>query len=97
MAADTFSSFLVSLPTLVDICTLPPLLLSVWLRRTWVGLRMFRLHVTYLDNIGQVIIWTFQMFRFFMLMNLPDVLVYIRLIEKSSSIRAAQVCNIWYK
>ena len=37
------------------------------------------------------------MFRFFMLMNLPDVLVYIRLIEKSSSIRAAQVCNIWNK
>ena len=94
MAADTFSSFLVSLPTLVDICTLPPLLLSVWLRRTWVGLRMFRLHVTYLDNIGQVSV---DMFRFFMLMNLPDVLVYIRLIEKSSSIRAAQVCNIWYK
>ena len=95
MAADTFSSFLVSLPTLVDICTLPPLLLSVWLRRTWVGLRMFRLHA--LTLVNYIIGYLNCKFRFFMLMNLPDVLVYIRLIEKSSSIRAAQVCGIWKK
>ena len=41
-AADTFFSWLLSLPTIIDILTLPPLFLSVWLKRTWIGCRYFR-------------------------------------------------------
>ena len=70
MAADSFITFLFTIPTIVDIITLPSLFLSVWFKRTWVGLRFF---------------------RFFMLVQLTDMLVYIRLLSKSSQIRVAQV------
>ena len=70
MAAETFITFLFSIPSLVDIITLPSLFLSVWIQRTWVG---------------------FRYFRFFMFVQLPDILVYVRLLEKSSAIRVAQV------
>ena len=70
MAAETFITFLFSIPTIVDIITLPSLFLSVWIQRTWVG---------------------FRYFRFFMFVQLPDILVYVRLLEKSSAIRVAQV------
>ena len=70
MAAETFITFLFSIPSLVDIITLPALFLSVWIQRTWVG---------------------FRYFRFFMFVQLPDILVYVRLLEKSSAIRVAQV------
>ena len=72
VAADTFNSWLFSLPTMVDTITLPPLYLSVWLKRTWIGLRCI---------------------RFCMLLHLPDVLVYVRLLQKSSSIRLAQLAT----
>ena len=70
MAADSFYHFLFSLPTIVDIITLPSLFTAVWLQRTWIGVRCF---------------------RFGMLVMVPDILVFIRLIEKSSHIRVAQV------
>ena len=70
MAAETFITFLFSIPSIVDIITLPALFLSVWIQRTWVG---------------------FRYFRFFMFVQLPDILVYVRLLEKSSAIRVAQV------
>ena len=41
-ASETFFSWLLSLPTIIDILTLPPLFLSVWLKRTWIGCRYFR-------------------------------------------------------
>ena len=41
-AAETFSSWLMSLPTIIDILTLPALFMSVWLKRTWIGCRYFR-------------------------------------------------------
>ena len=70
MAADSFITFLFTIPTIVDIITLPSLFLSVWLKRTWVGLRFW---------------------RFFMLVQLTDMLVYIRILSKSTQIRATQV------
>ena len=72
LAAESFSSWLFSLATMVDILTLPSLFLSVWLKRTWIGLRYW---------------------RFCMLVELPDVLVYVRLLQKSSSIRLAQLTS----
>ena len=72
LAADTFPSWLFSLATMVDILTLPSLFLSVWLKRTWIGLRYW---------------------RFCMFVELPDVLVYVRLLQKSSSIRLAQLSS----
>ena len=70
VAAEHFTTFLSTTATIVDILTLPPLFLSVWLGRTWLGLRCF---------------------RFFIMINLPNVLVYVRLLQNSSSIRFAQV------
>ena len=72
LAADTFNSWLFSLPTMVDIFTLPALFLSVWLKRTWIG---------------------FRYIRFCMFVELPDVLVYVRLLQKSTSIRLAQLSS----
>ena len=54
----------------VDMLTLPPLFMSVWIERTWLGLRFFRF-----------LIW----------FNFPDILVYLRVLSNSSSIRLAQV------
>ena len=50
--------------------TLPPLFMSVWIERTWIGLRFFRF-----------LIW----------FNFPDIMVYLRVISNSSTIRLAQV------
>ena len=50
--------------------TLPPLFMSVWIERTWIGLRFFRF-----------LIW----------FNFPDIMVYLRVITNSSTIRLAQV------
>ena len=72
MAAEKIMSFLFALYTIVDIITLPPLFLSLWLGRTWIGLRIF---------------------RFLIIVSLPDVLVYIRVLNNSSSIRLTQVSN----
>ena len=76
VAAEHFTTFLSSTATIVDLVTLPPLFLSVWLGRTWLGLRCF---------------------RFFILINLPNVLVYVRLLENSSSIRFAQVTQFYVR
>ena len=54
----------------VDMLTLPPLFMSVWIERTWIGLRFFRF-----------LIW----------FNFPDIMVYLRVITNSSTIRLAQV------
>ena len=54
----------------VDMLTLPPLFMSVWIERTWIGLRFFRF-----------LIW----------FNFPDIMVYLRVISNSSTIRLAQV------
>ena len=73
VAAEHFTTFLSTAATIVDIVTLPPLFLSVWLGRTWLGLRCF---------------------RFFIVIQLPNVLVYVRLLQNSSSIRFAQVTKL---
>ena len=63
-------SFIFALNTIVDIITLPPLFMSLWIGRTWLGLRFF---------------------RFLIIFSLPDVLVYVRVLTNSSSIRLSQV------
>ena len=60
----------------VDMLTLPPLFMSVWIERTWIGLRFFRF-----------LIW----------FNFPDIMVYLRVITNSSTIRLAQVQTYWMK
>ena len=70
IAADSFFKFLFSNDTIIDIITLPPLFLSVFLERTWIGVRFW---------------------RFFYMVNLPDVLVYIRVLNNSTSIRLTQL------
>ena len=42
VSAPTMLSAMTTLDTIVDMFTLPPLFLSVWLGRTWLGLRFFR-------------------------------------------------------
>ena len=42
VSAPTILSAMFTLDTIVDMFTLPPLFLSVWLGRTWLGLRFFR-------------------------------------------------------
>ena len=39
LASKSLLSFLTEMTTIVDFFTLPPLYLSVWLGRTWIGLR----------------------------------------------------------
>ena len=70
LATENFLLFMVDLETIVDILTIPPVFYSVWMDRTWLGLRFFRF-----------LIWT----------NFPDILVYLRILSNSSSIRLAQV------
>ena len=63
-AAETFFSWLLSLPTIIDIITLPSLFLSVWLKRTWIGCRYFRfcmlmvLQDVLVGNLRFRLIWT---------------------------------------
>ena len=70
IAEENLFKVIFSLDTLIDIITLPPLCLSIFLERTWIGLRFF---------------------RFLYVFNLPDVLVYIRVLNNSNSIRLTQV------
>ena len=70
---NSVSAVLGELVQVVDVMTLPPLFLSIWLERTWLGLRFFRM-----------LIWV----------NFPDILVYLRLLANSSSIRLAKVTTI---
>ena len=70
LATDNFLKFMWEMETIVDMLTLPPLFMSIWLERTWLGLRFFRF-----------LIW----------FNFPDILVYLRVLSNSSSIRLAQV------
>ena len=70
LATENFLLFLFEMETIIDILTLPPLFFSVWMERTWLGLRFFRF-----------LIW----------MNFPDILVYVRVLSNSSSIRLVQV------
>ena len=70
LATDNILKFMWEMETIVDMLTLPPLFMSIWLERTWLGLRFFRF-----------LIW----------FNFPDILVYLRVLSNSSSIRLAQV------
>ena len=70
LAEENLFKVIFSLDTLIDLITLPPLFLSIFYERTWIGLRFF---------------------RFLYIFNLPDVLVYIRLLNNSNSIRLTQV------
>ena len=72
LATENFLLFLFEMETIIDILTLPPLFFSVWMERTWLGLRFFRF-----------LIW----------MNFPDILVYVRVLSNSSSIRLVQVSH----
>lgn len=73
IAADNLMLFVMSLDTIIDIITLPPLFLSIFLEHTWIGLRFF---------------------RFLYMVNLSDVLVYIRVLDNSSSIRLTQLVSL---
>ena len=70
MAEEHLFQVIFTLDSLIDIITLPPLFLSIFYERTWIGLRFF---------------------RFLYIVNLPDVLVYIRVLTNSNSIRLCQV------
>ena len=70
LATENFLLFLFEMETIIDILTIPPLFFSIWMERTWLGLRFFRF-----------LIW----------INFPDILVYVRALSNSSSIRLAQV------
>jgi len=72
LATDNFLKFMWEMETIVDMLTLPPLFMSIWLERTWLGLRFFRF-----------LIW----------FNFPDILVYLRVLSNSSSIRLAQLVS----
>ena len=69
LATENFLLFLFEMETIIDILTLPPLFFSVWMERTWLGLRFIRF-----------LIW----------INFPDILVYVRALSNSSSIRLVQ-------
>ena len=73
LASTSLLSALFTLETVVDMITLPPLALSIWLGRTWLGLRFF---------------------RFLMFFNLPNVLVYLKLINGSAAIRLTQLLSM---
>ena len=70
MSEENLFKVIFSLDTLIDLVTLPPLFLSIFYERTWIGVRFF---------------------RFLYVFNLPDVLVYIRVLTNSNSIRLSQV------
>ena len=70
IAAESYFKFLFTNDTIIDLITLPPLFLSVFLERTWIGVRFW---------------------RFWYMVNLPDVLVYIRVLNNSTQIRLTQV------
>ena len=72
MAEDHLFQVIFTVDTLIDLITLPPLFLSIFYERTWIGLRFF---------------------RFLYIMNLPDVLVYIRVLTNSNSIRLSQLLS----
>jgi len=72
LATDNILKFMWEMETIVDMLTLPPLFMSIWLERTWLGLRFFRF-----------LIW----------FNFPDILVYLRVLSNSSSIRLAQLVS----
>ena len=56
VAAKSFLSEMFTLDTIVDMFTLPPLFLSIWLGRTWLGLRFFRFLMFY--NLTNVLTFT---------------------------------------
>jgi len=72
LATEDFLLFMFEMETIVDMLTLPPLFMSVWIERTWLGLRFFRF-----------LIW----------FNFPDIMVYLRVLSNSSSIRLAQLLS----
>lgn len=72
LATENFMLFMGEMETIVDMLTLPPLFMSIWIERTWLGLRFFRF-----------LIW----------FNFPDILVYLRVLSNSSSIRLAQLVS----
>eukprot|EP00095_Tigriopus_kingsejongensis_P012668 maker-scaffold22_size673200-snap-gene-1.19 protein:Tk12668 transcript:maker-scaffold22_size673200-snap-gene-1.19-mRNA-1 annotation:"calcium-activated potassium channel" len=74
IAADDKVLFMLSMESLVDFFTIPPVFLSVYYDRAWLGLRFLRALI---------------------LMNLPDVLVYLRIINASSAIRLAKLSSIF--
>ncbi|XP_059098255.1 calcium-activated potassium channel slowpoke-like isoform X2 [Tigriopus californicus] len=74
IATDDKVMFMISLESLVDFFTIPPVYLSVYYDRAWLGLRFLRALI---------------------FMNLPDVLVYVRVINLSSEIRLTKLCSIF--
>ena len=55
IASENLFSFLFSLDTIIDLITLPPLLLSMFLGRTWIGLRFFRF--LYIANLSNILVY----------------------------------------
>jgi len=81
LGTENFLNFIFELETIVDFMTLPPLFLSIWLERSWIGLRFF---------------------RFLILVNLPDILVYVGVLTRTTTIRLTQLFSyllaslFWY-
>ena len=55
IASENLFSFLFSLDTIIDLITLPPLVLSMFLGRTWIGLRFFRF--LYIANLSNILVY----------------------------------------
>ena len=55
IASESLFSFLFSLDTIIDLITLPPLFLSMFLGRTWIGLRFFRF--LYISNLANILVY----------------------------------------
>ena len=55
IASENFFTFLFSMDTIIDIITLPPLCLSMFLGRTWIGLRFFRF--LYISNLANILVY----------------------------------------
>ena len=55
IAAENLLAFVFTMDTIVDIITLPPLFLSIFLERTWIGLRFFRF--LYIMNLTEVLVY----------------------------------------
>ena len=56
VASKSLFAEMFTLDTIVDMFTLPPLFLSIWLGRTWLGLRFFRFLMFY--NLTNVLTFT---------------------------------------
>ena len=82
MAATDKLHFMFEIGSFVDYFTIPPMFVSIFLDRTWIGINNLHLVLSFI-----LVTTGLRFLRVLRLMSIPDILQYLNVLKLSTSIR----------